>query len=392
MAKKSLIAALAFGAGLAFAGNAYAQSNDNFYNRTGDFMLVSNYMNDLSRTKTTSMDDLLKGGNVTSIYAVDAIKGLKSRIEFLNSARGKSFYNDEERNLLIGRFNGFIAEISKEKRSSNYSKSLEQLSSAAKDGTISPNELLEVEDGTYMIVKEGTDKKVGKYSVLALVKLKGGKVYDEINGKKIILDYVGEVTKDKISDVIRKDITKVKIQDEKEKPAIKEEAKKTLWSLTFGVNSNSQFDNFGGSFGFRAYPFENKNVGLGIAGDVNFGLDKIVDSYKDELIDNLSAVGIVSETDNFSIGLSGEAQVGPILLGAGIDYDNKIIKKTAEILDGSDVIKSNSDSTSKKEIFGKIYVGAEIPITKAFGIGALVGYNWKDGLYFGIKNNIKLNK
>jgi hypothetical protein len=406
MAKKSLISAIAL-AGLALVGKVTAQDNS-FYNRTSDFMLVTNYINNLDRNKDTSMDKLLRGGNVTSIYAMDAIEGLKGKIEFLNSERAKSFYSNEERELLIGRYNSFIAEIAKEPRSPNYLQSLEQLSKAASDGTVSSDELWGVEDGTYMLVKEGIDSKVGKYSVPALVKLerrvweRPSQEVSEVKPvvqdvKPAIVEPAKKEGKDDIENAIRKDMEKqpqpeVKPVVQDVKPAKEKTVLgKTDWSLTFGANSNVDFDNFGGSVGFRAYPNEGK-VGLGLAADVDFGLDKTIKSYKDVLIDDLSAVGNAKRTNDFSIGLSGELQFGPVLIGAGAKYNSKITEKTVELLEGDEVIKSNSDSDLEKEIFGKVYGGFEIPLSKSFGIDALGGYDWKDGLFFGLKSNIKLNK
>jgi hypothetical protein len=420
--KKSLIKTIALAAGLALAGNAYTQQtkDNSFYNRTGDFMLVSQYMHPLNKEKETSIESLLRGGNVTASYAIDAIDGLNSRIQFLNSARAKNFYSDEERKLLIERYNGFIAEIAKEKRSSNYSKSLEQLSRAANDGTLSPSELKDVEDGIYMLVKEGTDKQVGKYSLYALVNVG---LKDSIKQNEVITvkpkEYSTKVKvkedsvkpeeystrkSDKVftfQDDLFRDIFNSEIKPSKEnstvkpeKIAIKQEIKpvkkstKTISSLTLGVNSNMDFDNFGASVGFRVYP-AGGIVGLGIAADGNFGLDKNIDSYNDVLFDNLSAVGTVDETNKSSIGLSGEMQIGPLFLGGGIDYSNKITEKNVKILEGDEIIKSNSDSVPINEFFGKVYAGLEVPVTKTFGLGALVGYDWEDGLYFGIKSNIK---
>ena len=67
-------------------------------------------------------------------------------------------------------------------------------------------------------------------------------------------------------------------------------------------------------------------------------------------------------------------------------------EKTVELLEGDEVIKSNSDSALEKAIFGKIYAGIEIPFSKQFGLDVLGGYDGKDGFFFGLKSNIKSKK
>jgi hypothetical protein len=421
MAKKSLIKTIALAVVLALAGKAYAQDNS-FYNRTSDFMLVTNYVNSLDRNKETSMDKLLRGGNVTSIYAMDAIEGLKGKIAFLNSARGKSFYNTEQRELLIGRYNSFIADIAKEQRSPNYSFSLEKLSQAASDGKITPEELYGIEDGTYMLVKEGIDSEVGKYSVPALVKLEKRVCENPIVKetpcvkpvvketpcvKPEIKPIIKEPAKKQCDDDFNKALREATGRDSanenrreelrannyasKEVPAKENPSVKTDWSLTFGAQSNTAFDNFGGNIGFRAYPNQG-NVGLGLAAEVGFGKDKQLVSYKDVLIDNLSAVGTVNSTNNFSLGASGELQLGWFLFGGGINYRSSILEKDVKILEGNEVIKANSDSLLEKNVSGKAYAGIEVPISNKFGLDVLGGYDSKDGTFFGLKSNIKLNK
>jgi hypothetical protein len=256
-----------------------------------------------------------------------------------------------------------------------------------------------------MLVKGGTDKKVGKYSVLALVNLKDRtpakteptSFYDEVDGKKIIIDYAGGVKNDEINCAIKNDMQKQYAQKEtlKEETPVKvkstkeKKSGKTLWSLTAGAEGNTNLDNFGGNIGFRCYPNGGK-LGFGLAAEGSIGLDKIIKSYRDLLIDNLSTVGNARRTNDFSLGLSGELQLGPFLIGAGAKYNSSITEKTVELFEGNDVIKSNSDSDLKKEIFGKVYAGIEVPLSSSFGLDALGGYDGKDGIFFGLKSNIKL--
>jgi len=388
---------IALTAGLALAGNAYTQEtkDNSFYNRTGDFMLVSQYMNSIDKTKETSIESLLRGGNVTASYAIDAITGIKSRLQFLNSARAKSFYSDEERKLLIGRYNSFIAELAKEKRSSNYSKSLEQLSRAANDGTLSPNELKDVENGTYMLVKEGTDKKVGKYSLYALVSVGlNDSIKQEINAVKQKEDSTKQnedsTKSGKIftfQDNLFRDIFGYGTNSALKSKA-KKSAKKTTSSLTLGVNSNKYFDNFGANVGFRVYP-AGGIVGLGISADGIYGLDKNIESYTETLSSGRSVAGSKDKKNIYSAGLSGELQVGPLILGGGARLENSIIATDEKILKAGEVVKSNSNSVINQEVFGNVYAGIEVPVTKTFGLGATIGYDWGNGMFFGIKSNIK---
>ena len=435
MVKKSLIGAIILGAGLALAGKAVAQSQDGFYKRTGDFMLVSDYMHTLDTTKETTVESLIKGGNVKSIYAVDPVIGLQSRIDFLNSDEGKGFYKEEERQLLIGRYNDFIANISKEKRT-NYSKSLEQLSLAVKDGAISPKELEGVENGTYMIVKEGIDYTVGKYTALALVNVdsqkekpvvlslpdsvkKAGEVENSRLGGatnesndsllKAIANYPsiealksaplsgnGKVTEAEIRKMSplsgNGKVTEAEIR--KIRNNIRKEARgKTLWSLTAGANSNFKFDDYGLNVGFRAYPFINKKIGLGLSGDVNFGLNKNLDSHTETLQSGRTFIGTVNEKNRFSVGLTGELQLDWFLLGGGIELGSSIIESSEKILRYEQVLKSNLTSFQNSKIFGDIHTGVEIPITEKLGLDALFGYSWKRGIYFTVGSNLKqLNK
>jgi hypothetical protein len=167
---------------------------------------------------------------------------------------------------------------------------------------------------------------------------------------------------------------------------------KPYWSLTAGADSNFE-DTVGFNAGARFYPAE--NLGFGVSADVGFGKDKMLKSYEDILIDNLRAVGTAVGTHNLSVGLSGEVQIGPVLFGAGADYDSRIVKKSVELLEGDEVIKSNSDSIFETGFSGKVYGGVEIPISKKFGVGVIGGYKFgksDSGAFGGVKLNFKLRK
>ncbi len=239
MAKKiakviALMGALAAGA----AGKAVAQSvDDSFYNRTGDFVFVTSYMNQINRNENTNLNAMIRGGNIKKIYAVDAIEGIKSRLKFLYSDRAKKFYGNEElRNDLLGRYQSFLSELSKQKLPGK--KSLEALSSAVSDGTIEPKELGDVEDGVYIIVKEGTDKVTGPYYVPALVRL------------------VTE-TNPNFPDQ-RKQI--VEVQAPKEIPSTQTQTNSaTPAYLVLGANTNFDLNNYSAVAGIEVRPLKDKN-------------------------------------------------------------------------------------------------------------------------------------
>jgi hypothetical protein len=425
MAKKSLIGAFAL-AGLALAGKAYAQD--------------------------------------------------QKPVEPAQYSQSKDIaYTNEQIDLLISKYKGYIAEIAKEKRGPNYSKSLEKLSKAASDGVLYPFELLDIDVGTYMIIKKGLDKAKGEYSVPILVRLGDGKAldrtqdfillsnpiynlslmqktsidalasggnvtsrkavdaiagikniitylnrqkiknevptksevcekpkvfYDEIDGKKIFLDYAGAPTKDdEISKAIKRDIHKKQYSEPQdsivktEEPAKEKKEGKTLWSLIFGGSSNAKFDEFVTSAGIMAYPFEDKDVGFGVVGEVGFGKKKEINSYEDSLFDNLTAAGTTEATNNYSLGASLEMGMGSVYFGLGMGYDGRIIEDKVELREGNEVIKSNSDSSPEKERYAKAYAGWQTLKGKGFNMGIFAGYKWQgpdSKPIFGVRNNIKL--
>lgn len=402
------------------AGRAGAQAIDNsFFNRTGDFMLVSQYMHELPRETKTSIESLLRGGNVTSIYAIDPIVGLNSRIKFLNSKRAKEFYSEEERQLLIGRYQKFMSEIFKEKRSSDYGKSLAKLTTAVKDGMINPKELNGIEDNVYMIVKEGRESGCNNpYSVFALVRLREenqkpceletkkeyGKIIQpalpKVPEEKPIIDESCNLNKplDKTPQESKLDIQKNseenKIKDipkvpEEKKQLVEEKKKEIYASFIAEGKANSAFDSFGGSAGIRV---GNESIGLGALLDLGFGLDKLIDSYEGPLSAERTAYGTVTDTNKLSIGGSLELKIGPCIFGAGADYSNGLRTTIEQIRDkyGS-VIKSNTNSTPNRQVFAKGYAGFELG-PEDWKVRIIAGYHERDRLYFGAGTSIKLNQ
>jgi hypothetical protein len=86
LSKMRKVLPLVLGLTLGSAGYMGAEGiNDSFFNRTGDFIFVTQYMHKLDRKEKTSIDSLLRGGNITRIYAIDPVEGINSRIRFLGS-------------------------------------------------------------------------------------------------------------------------------------------------------------------------------------------------------------------------------------------------------------------------------------------------------------------
>ena len=406
-------------------GTAYADNtvNDSVFNTpTGDFVFVTDYMHKTNRNEKTDVNVLIKGGNVKKIYALDPSEAIKSRINFLNSPRGKQFYSQEERLDLIGRYQNFLGELSREKIAPS-KKSLEQLSVAVSDGIINPEELKDVEDNIYVIVKEGTDKKFGDYSVFYLTRLTSEttssqyKAIENAYHNLFEKSLKSEEERKKISELEQKAKTPelpLQIERQKQKEIIlvpapspevpkaqeektqtqenKKENKGIYLSLLAQGNFNSAFDTFGGTLGLRVNPFEKVDIGFGANLDVNLSLDKLVDSYNGTLSAGRTASGTITDTNAFSIGLSAEAQLGPFIVGGGADYSNRIRKTVEQILYSGNVLKSNTNSLVNNEITGKVYGGFEVEPIKGWKIGAVGGYNWKNGPYFAIRNVFRLNK
>jgi len=172
----------------------------------------------------------------------------------------------------------------------------------------------------------------------------------------------------------------------------KKEKGYTLVSLIAQGNTDFAFDNFGGSLGVRVNPFKNKEIGFGAGIDVGFGLDKLVDSYYDVLTERLATSGSITDTSRLSLGASAEMQFGPFVVGAGADYRTAISKSVANIIKDGVITKSNSDSTPSNKVYGRVYGGLELPITSAWKIGAVCGYDDGNGPYFGVRSVFRLNQ
>ena len=380
------------GVGIASADNAV---NDSVFNtRTGDFIFVTDYMHKINRNENTNIDELVKGENIKRIYAMDPSEAIRSRTNFLNSKRAKQFYSQEERLNLIGRYKNFLNELSKQKISPS-AKSLEALSGAVSDGIINPEELGNVEDNIYAIVKEGIDKKVGDYSVFYLTRLTSEKTSSQYEARiKELENVYNELAKKDEEQKENLPLPEIPKEEKKqrEKKAKESKEKEGYFSLISQGTANSVFDAYSGSLGVRVNPFKNKNIGFGALLDLGFGLDKLTDSYSAPLSAGRTAYGTIEDTDKLSIGGSLETQLGPFVLGTGIDYKTWITNTVEKILDCSgDLVKSNTNAVPNRQVFGKLYGVAELPITDRWKIGTVLGYNWKDGVYAGLRTNFRLN-
>ena len=170
----------------------------------------------------------------------------------------------------------------------------------------------------------------------------------------------------------------------------KETEKKSYFSIITQGTSNEKFDSYTGSLGLR-FNF-NEEIGLSALLDLGFGLDKLTDSYSAPLSAGRTASGTITDTNKLSIGGSLETQLGPFVIGGGIDYKIWIKNVVEQILDCSGrVVKSNTNSIPNRQVFGKGYLGVEFQPTDGWKLGAILGCNWKDGFYFGIRNNFRLN-
>lgn len=388
MTIKNLVKTIGVIGALAVGGNAFAQEyKESMYKRTGDFMLVSDYMHSIDKENTTSIDSIIRGGNVTSYHAIDAIEGLKSRLNFLKTPEAKKFYSIQQISELSARYNCFIKDIKKERRGSNYQHSLETLSQACEDGHISPSEIKLVGDGTYMLVKEGIDKKVGKYSVYALV---------NIDGTEKIAETPLPSPKEKIPQVGGYPYNERIAQKNDYSPAADEPTAKEkvnpVYSLIVGANTNKDLDYLTGSLGLRVNPFRNEKIGLGFTVDAGLGKDKEIESDHFEFSEGEEYFGEINEVNNSSIGASGELQLYNLILGGGFDYRKNISETNERLIRGEEVLDSSSNSTQEGNFYGKVYAGLEFQPTKRLAIGATVGYHQKDGLQFGTRAIIKLNR
>jgi len=194
----------------------------------------------------------------------------------------------------------------------------------------------------------------------------------------------------RLNDLEKKLIEQAKTETPiKEKP--KEEKDYRSVYLLAQQTANGDFNSYITSIGARLNPFKNTDIGFGANLDLGFGLDNLVDSYAGQLSAGRTASGTITDANKLSIGGSLEAQLGPFVLGGGIDYKTWVRNVVEQILDSSgSVVKSNTNSTPDRQVFGKVYGGVEVPLGDNVKVGVIGGYNGKDGAYFGIRGGVKI--
>jgi hypothetical protein len=151
---------------------AYSAQNDPHY-WTADGILVTPAIVDLKR-EDIQIDSLISGGNA-SIYAMDPIRLLEGKLNFIYSnEQALNFYSKEARWRMLDEYDNLLKRLQNQKRSPQYAKSLENLAQAVKDGIITKQELETITEGVYAIGKSGSDPKTGeKYDAPMLVHLPG---------------------------------------------------------------------------------------------------------------------------------------------------------------------------------------------------------------------------
>lgn len=168
--------------------------------------------------------------------------------------------------------------------------------------------------------------------------------------------------------------------------------------LILGFNEDTDFNALSGYAGVRYSPIKS----LGVAGLLNFtkaGDENLESITTEPSITGRYGEGSVDETNSFAVGLSAELQAGiPIkegainfILGGGFNYWNSIETTVEKIMQNELILKSNTNSIPKSQIYGNIYGGIEAKFKK-FSVGAIGGYDGKKGAYFGPRATIRLNR
>lgn len=377
---------------------------DIFNTTTMDFMFVGDYLHPLNRNEITDINALIKGGDSRQgvkpkIYAIDPSIAFQNKIKSLNSQEGKNFYDSKgqknQRLYLIGKFQKFLNELKRQNISPS-AKSLEALTVALNDGTLKPEELQNVEDNLYCLIKEGYDAKEGNYSVLYLANLTSettpAQYQEKIRQLEEALKYTLSNLPGRALTPEEKEAQKLtqEIQERKQKQKKKERDYRGIY-LQSQQTINGDLNYPTTSLGVRFNPFKEVDIGFGANIDLGLGFDEQTHSYAGQLSAGRTANGTITDTGKFSVGGSLEAQFGPLLIGGGIDYKNWIQNVVEQILDSSgNIIKSNTNSVPNRQIFGKVYTGVELPVGDAMRLGMIAGYNMKDGAYAGFRAGLKL--
>jgi hypothetical protein len=391
MTKKSLISALALGAGLAVAGNAYSQqaTAPKAPSKTFDYAshrnvpaidngkcyegVIFNYTL-LLDGKIAQTDK--KGVNIIPRWFYDIDNdGKFGKAEEAEIKRGNPIYMHESFGKIAGEKIGELLRAAEE-----YQKLYQSLSKT----TVSKDEVAK-----YQARVEALEEKLREAGRACGLEDKA--LGMEIN-PSTSLDLIPQIPyPQKIVIGVPEDSNP---QYEQPKPVKSVKVKsdfKPYWALTAGVNSNAK-DNIEASLGARYNPA--KNFGLGVSADVGFESGRNLETYSETLGSGRSVYGEINEKDIFSVGFSGEIKAGPFIIGGGVGKRSSLRDTIEQIMRYDEVLKSNSNSASASETTGKAYGGVEL-MGKRFGVDVIGGYKFgksNSGAFGGIKGVIKLGK
>jgi len=202
----------------------------------------------------------------------------------------------------------------------------------------------------------------------------------------------------------------VKVTTKKQEPKKSLVKKEKSWGLIGQYRKGLDEDRNGFSIGAQ---YNHLNVlGVGILADFDKYADKKVSSKHTPEFNGVSGEVNQFQTDHFSVGTSAEIKVGMplsknfalhLIGGAGIEYQHYIDKIEGKISDQDSVLKTNTNSFSRSDLYGKVHAGIETTIANKIGLritGEQKLTNEKDrSLNFGIvykfdspKNKVRKNQ
>lgn len=194
------------------------------------------------------------------------------------------------------------------------------------------------------------------------------------------------------------ELSKVEIKEseilrEYEKPQeLKEKKARNILSAISGVDYSSDF--MAGSLGVRYEPIE--NLGLSILARQGFGKDKTISEITTPTSpQGIYGYGKVEDSDRKFTGIGGEVQLGPIILGGGVNNYTSTRETTEDLLKNGQVIKPNSYSTANSDLEGYFTAGLEFKLgnRKNFGLGAntYIPLNSEQKPSVGLRMSYRLN-
>ena len=312
-----------------------------------------------------------KKGNVF-YEIIDTKTGLKNIISYLEKdLSSRDEQSKKERQATINYFEGLLKRILEEKSESD-KQSLSNLEKSVKEGFISGEG---IKDGIYVIIgKSKTTERLAENSIPILVNIRTEpeKLYVPEPEKRIEERVVDVAESEKPTKPGEKFVVeRVEITGTRKK---EEKPKKSL-------STRLIVDGFYGKDGL-------KGAGVGI-GYGPFSLllnystrdDKIVEEIITDLSAGRTGIGTIKNTDFNSLGTALELYFNPFFVGTGINLWNYThsVEESIVSSDG-EIIKSNTNSKSKRTILGKFYAGAELPVSERFGLRAMVGYETGNGI------------